>query len=57
MTYYAILFLIIAIVAGIYGFGGIDAAQPAAARVLFFVFALAFLVTAAVAANRRERTV
>jgi uncharacterized membrane protein YtjA (UPF0391 family) len=51
------LFLIITIVAGIYGFGGIDAAQPAAARVLFFIFAIAFLIASALAVNRRERTV
>jgi len=45
MLGWALTFLIIAIVAGILGFGGIASASVGIAQVLFFVFLLVFLVT------------
>ncbi len=45
MLYYALVFLVVAIIAGVLGFGGIAMVlrQPALHQVLFFLF-LAFLV-------------
>ena len=47
MLQYALLFLIIAIVAGILGFGGIAGAASGIAQVLFFIV-LAFLINSVV---------
>jgi uncharacterized membrane protein YtjA (UPF0391 family) len=47
MLQYALLFLIIAIVAGILGFGGIAGAASGIAQVLFFIV-LAFLIISVV---------
>ena len=44
MLRYSIIFLIIAIVAGIFGFGNINAAATGIAKILFFVFIILFLV-------------
>jgi uncharacterized membrane protein YtjA (UPF0391 family) len=45
MLYWALVFFIIAIVAGLLGFGGIASAAGGIAQVLFFVFLVIFLVT------------
>jgi uncharacterized membrane protein YtjA (UPF0391 family) len=45
MLWYTIVFLIIAIVAAIFGFGGIATAATGIARVLFFVFLVLFIVS------------
>jgi len=52
MLQYAITFLVIALVAAIFGFGGIAATAVEAARLLFFVFIALFLITALVHAFR-----
>ncbi|MEI9992731.1 MAG: DUF1328 domain-containing protein [Rhizomicrobium sp.] len=44
MLRWAVLFLVIGLVAGILGFGGIAGASFAIAKTLFFVFMLIFLV-------------
>jgi uncharacterized membrane protein YtjA (UPF0391 family) len=44
MLRWALLFLIIGLVAGILGFGGIAGASFAIAKLLFFVFMAVFLV-------------
>jgi uncharacterized membrane protein YtjA (UPF0391 family) len=44
MLRWAVTFLIIAIVAGVFGFGGIAAAATDMARVLFFIFLVLFVV-------------
>ncbi len=44
MLRWAVLFLVIGLVAGILGFGGIAGATFAIAKTLFFVFMLIFLV-------------
>ncbi len=45
MLRYALAFLIVAIIAAIFGFGGIAAGATEIARLLFFVFVVVFLVT------------
>jgi uncharacterized membrane protein YtjA (UPF0391 family) len=44
MLRWAVLFLIIGLIAGVLGFGGIAGASFAIAKMLFFVFLVIFLV-------------
>jgi uncharacterized membrane protein YtjA (UPF0391 family) len=53
MLYYALVFLIVAVVAAVFGFGGISVAAAGIAKILFFVFLVAFLVSALVGVTRR----
>ena len=45
MLYYAWIFLVIAIVAGLFGFGLIASAAAGVAKILFFVFLVLFLIS------------
>jgi len=45
MLYYALVFLVIAIVAGLLGFGAIAFAAAGIAKILFFLFLILFLVS------------
>ncbi len=45
MLYWALLFLVVAIIAGLFGFGGIAQAATGFARVLFLIFVFLFLVS------------
>ena len=45
MLYYALVFLVIALVAGLLGFGVIAFAAAEIARICFFIFVVLFLVT------------
>jgi uncharacterized membrane protein YtjA (UPF0391 family) len=45
MLYYALLFLVVALIAGFLGFGGIAFAAAGIAKILFFVFLVVFIVT------------
>ena len=45
MLYYAALFLVIAIVAAIFGFGTLAGASAQIAQILFFVFLVLFVVS------------
>ena len=45
MLYYAAVFFVIAIVAALFGFGGIAAGASSIAQVLFFIFVVLFLVS------------
>lgn len=53
MLYWAAVFFIIAIVAAIFGFGGIAAASAGIAKILFFVFIAIFLLSLVVGLARR----
>jgi Protein of unknown function (DUF1328). len=53
MLGWALLFFLIAIVAAIFGFGGIAAASAGIARILFFLFLGVFLVTLILGVARR----
>jgi len=53
MLYYALMFLIVALLAGLLGFGAIAFAAAGIAKVLFFVFLILFLVSLVGHAVRR----
>jgi uncharacterized membrane protein YtjA (UPF0391 family) len=44
MLYWALVFLGIAVVAGIFGFGGISSTAAGVAKIIFFVFLALFLI-------------
>ncbi|MFW8594103.1 DUF1328 domain-containing protein [Cribrihabitans neustonicus] len=44
MLYWALVFLAIAIVSGIFGFGGVATASAGIAQILFFVFLVLFAI-------------
>lgn len=45
MLYWSVVFFCIAVVAALFGFGGIAAATASIAKVLFFIFLIGFVVT------------
>ena len=53
MLYWAFVFLVIALVAGLLGFTGIYVAAAGIAKVLFFVFIVLFLVSLLAGGFRR----
>ena len=54
MLQWALTFLVIALVAGLFGFGGIAVVAADFARILFFVFLVLFVVTLASSLFRRR---
>lgn len=54
MLHYAVVFLIIALVAALLGFTDVAASAVGIARILFFVFLLLFVVTLVVGLMRRK---
>jgi uncharacterized membrane protein YtjA (UPF0391 family) len=54
MLKYALVFLMIAIAAGLVGFGGMSTGAVAIAKGLFFAFLLMFVVTVAIGMRRRR---
>ena len=55
MLYYAAVFLVIALVAALFGFGGIAAGASGIAQILFFVFLIGFVVSLVFGLSRRGR--
>jgi uncharacterized membrane protein YtjA (UPF0391 family) len=53
MLYYALVFFVVAIVAALFGFGGIAAGAVEIAKVLFFIFLVLFVVSLVVGLLRR----
>jgi uncharacterized membrane protein YtjA (UPF0391 family) len=45
MLSWALMFLVIAIIAALFGFGGIATASAGIAKILFFIFVIGFLIT------------
>ncbi len=45
MLYWAAIFLVIALIAGLFGFGGIVAGATEIAKILFFMFIVLFIVS------------
>lgn len=54
MLYYAVVFLVIALVAALLGFTGIAAGAVEIAKILFFVFLLLFVVSLIMGLRRRK---
>lgn len=54
MLHYAVVFLIIAVVAALLGFTGIAAGAVEIAKILFYVFLLLFVATLIVGLLRRK---
>jgi uncharacterized membrane protein YtjA (UPF0391 family) len=53
MLRYAAIFFVIAIIAAVFGFGGIAAGAAEIAKILFFIFIVIFLVTLLMGVVRR----
>jgi len=53
MLYYALVFFLIAVVAAVFGFGGIAVASAGIAKILFYLFLVVFLVTLVMGVARR----
>jgi uncharacterized membrane protein YtjA (UPF0391 family) len=53
MLYYALLFFVIALVAALFGFGGIAVAFAGIAKLLFVIFLILFLVSLIMHLGRR----
>jgi len=45
MLYYALIFLVVALIAALFGFGGIASASVGIAQILFFIFIALFVAT------------
>ncbi|MES2855334.1 MAG: DUF1328 domain-containing protein [Bdellovibrionota bacterium] len=45
MLYWALLFFVVSLVAGVFGFGGVAEATAGIAQILFYVFLVFFVVT------------
>lgn len=55
MLGWAVTFLIIALIAGVLGFGGIAVASVEIAKIIFFVFIALFLIAALMGALRGRK--
>ena len=53
MLHYAIVFLVIALVAALFGFGGIAAGAVEIAKILFFVFVIMAVVAFVMSLGRK----
>jgi uncharacterized membrane protein YtjA (UPF0391 family) len=53
MLYYALVFFVVAIIAAVFGFGGIAAGAVEIAKILFFIFLVLFVVSLVVGLFRR----
>ena len=53
MLHYAVVFLVIALIAALFGFGGIAVGAVEIAKVLFFIFLVLFVVSLVVGLFRR----
>ncbi len=54
MLYWAAVFFIIAILAAVFGFGGIAEASMGIAQILFFIFIVLFIVSLIIGLGRRR---
>ena len=55
MLYWAAVFFVIALIAAIFGFGGIAAAATGVAQILFFIFLICFVIALIGGLLRRGR--
>ena len=54
MLHYAVIFFVIALIAAVFGFGGIAAGAVDIARILFFVFLVIAAITFLTSLGRRS---
>lgn len=54
MLHYAVVFFVIAIIAALFGFGGIAAGAAEIAKILFFIFLALFVASVLVGLVRRD---
>ncbi len=57
MLYWAAVFFIIALIAAVFGFGGIAVGAASIAKILFFVFLVLFIVSLLAGGLRRGPTI
>ena len=55
MLHYALVFLVLGLIAALLGFGGLAGASIGIAKILFFVFIVLFVVTLLVGRGRGPR--
>lgn len=55
MLYWGLVFLVVALVAAAFGFGGVAAAATSIAQTLFYIFVVLFLISLVVGVARRRR--
>jgi uncharacterized membrane protein YtjA (UPF0391 family) len=53
MLHYAAVFFVIALIAAVFGFGGIAAGAAEIAKILFFVFLIGFVISLVIGLFRR----
>jgi uncharacterized membrane protein YtjA (UPF0391 family) len=53
MLYWAVMFLVIPLIAALLGFGGVATAAAGIAKILFYIFLVIFLVTLIMGLGRR----
>jgi uncharacterized membrane protein YtjA (UPF0391 family) len=53
MLHYALVFFVVALIAAVFGFGGIAAGAAEIAKILFFIFLVLFVVSLVVGLFRR----
>ena len=54
MLHYSVVFLVIALIAAIFGFGGIAAGAVEIAKILFFIFAIMAIVSFVISLLRKN---
>lgn len=54
MLHYAAVFFVIALIAAVFGFGGIAAGAASIAKVLFFIFLIGFVISLIVGMLQRR---
>ena len=54
MLRYAVIFLVVAIVAALFGFGGIASGATEIAKILFYIFVVVFLISLVMGLMRRS---
>jgi uncharacterized membrane protein YtjA (UPF0391 family) len=53
MLHYVLVFFVIAIIAAVFGFGGVAVASAGIAKILFFLFIIAFVISLIMHVGRR----
>jgi uncharacterized membrane protein YtjA (UPF0391 family) len=57
MLYWAVIFFVVAIIAAIFGFGGIASGAQSIAMILFFIFLVLFIVSVIFGLVRGKKTI